>query len=421
MPCARVLQRIFMKNGFLLLLVSLLLVSCGSEQNKTPLQALSNDGDLDKHIYYGDIENNEVIHIDTENMRLVSVQKSSGDTPYEITNGYDDTLFVINRKGTQVDVLEDDILTESINLDFSPRSIILNSEQKLALVSSTTAPAESLLKTGSLLYSDSSYKKPVSFGGSYATGHPIWVNDSYFLLLDRTESAIELYKVGDTKVISKLKTSSAVHHLVKKNGIFYGTLEGIQGSTSPGILKFKISYEKFIQVQEQLIADFDNLPKDFKSETWGFHHLAIHPDGKHIYTGSYEGNIFVLDAKTLALVDTFKAGRGAGHFLFYRDTLIVTNHHDTFKSFYDVSKPYHNTLIKNLSLAKKRTKNKIMQSHTSHIVDGYLYFTMNSDQGSIFYKISLDDYTVVDSLNLGKRYCVMGTLKSRIHLVFSSM
>lgn len=408
-----------MKHSLLLFIFTLLFTACGSEKSTTPTQ--ENSADIDRNIYYGDIQNDEILNIDIKTMKLVSTQKSNGTYPYEITNGYDDDLLILNRKDTTVGVIKNDSISTQSTLDFSPRSLALNSGQKLILASSTSHPAHTLLTENSLFYSDSDYQVPTSYGGENATGHPIWVNEIYFLLLDRTESSIELYKVGSSDIIAKLHTSSSVHHLIKQEGFYYGTLEGIRGQTSPGIVKFKIAYEKFEEVKEQLVSNFNSVPKDFKSDSWGFHHLSLHPDGKHLYAGSYEGNVFVFNTFDLSLADSFKAGTGAGHFLFYHDSLIVTNHYDTFKSFYNSSNPKNNTLIKHLSFSELAVSDKIMQSHTSHIVDDFLYFTYNSETKSTFYKILLDDFTIAGALEFEGKYLVMGTLKSSVNSAFSDM
>ena len=370
------------------------------------------EADIDRNIYYGDIANDEILNIDIKSMQLRFVLKSTGTYPYEVASGYDEELLILNRRDSNIGRINDDKVKAQVELAFSPRSIALNPNQKAVLVSSSNAPAALILDKTSTIYSDSSYVIPTSYGGTNATGHPFWINDSYFLLLDRTQSAMELYTIGNTNPIAKLETSSGVHHVVKNGDYFYGTLEGERGKTSPGIIKFKIAFEKFEDVTEKLMDTFQNLPSDFNASTWGFHHFAFHHDNKHLYVGSYEGNVFVLDSSDLSLVDTFKAGKGAGHFVFHHDTLIITNHYDTFKSFYNVKNPLDNKLIKHLSLGSTPVKDKIMQSHTSHIVDDYLYFMYNDATQTIFYKVSLLDYTISNSLVFEGRYCVMGALKS---------
>jgi hypothetical protein len=50
-----------------------------------------------------------------------------------------------------------------------------------------------------------------------------------------------------------------------------------------------------------------------------------------------------------------------------------------------------------------------MQSHTTHIVDGKLYFMFNTGQNSTLYKINLGSITIENSLTLDNAYCLMGS------------
>ena len=395
-----------------LVVFTLLLFSgCGSSGSGGDSEVSGVQSD---YIFYGDINNNDVLKINYKTMELNKTIHSNGIYPYEIANGFDNSLLVINRGDTNIGVLNNNEISSVYPLSFQPRSISLNRATKDILISSSSDPYTKLLSS-SVVYSDSEYKNPHSFGGSGATGHPYWINEKYFFLLDRTENSIEVYVVGSSTPVSKLQTSSSVHHLIKKGDYFYGTLEGERGGVSPGIIKFKIAYAKFENVSESLVSSYKNLPQDFNTTTWGFHHFAFHPDGQHIYSGSYEGNVFVFDKDSLKIVDTFKAGRGVGHFKFYKNTLITTNHYDTFKSIYDVSKATDNIFISdvNLSAASTRVDGLIMQSHTSFILDANLYFTYNVSDESRFYKMSLVDYSV-EYLELPTSYCVMGVLEKSV-------
>ena len=413
------MKNLYFKHLIFLSYILFVSSACGTQESTTPLQ--NSSADYDQHVYYGDLQNNTVISIDLKTMTPLHTIRNNGTYPYEVTNGYDHELLILNRHDNEIGIIKDGKLDREKILTFHPRSIALNCEQKSILVSSTSMPAETTLSSHALIYHDSSYKTPQSYGGKSATGHPLWINDSYFLLLDRTESSIELYQKGNPKIIAKLHTSSSVHHLVKNGAFYYGSMEGIQGKVSPGIIKFKVAYKTFKEVQERQISEFKKLPKSFHKERWGFHHLAFHPDKKHIYVGSYEGNVFVLNSQDLSLVDYFKAGRGAGHFLFYHDSMIVTNHYDTFKSIYNTKNPTHNIFIKNITLGNQREEGKIMQSHTSHIVDDTLYFMYNDTNGSTFYGLNLKNFTLEKRLHLPSSYCVMGALKSTINSAFSDM
>ena len=116
----------------------------------------------------------------------------------------------------------------------------------------------------------------------------------------------------------------------------------------------------------------------------------------------------MLDLTGLNLVDTFKSGKGVGHFLFHNEMLITTNHYDNFKSFYDASDPTTNVFIKELQFSEQIYEGITMQSHTTHVIDNKLYFTFNTDINSTLYKVDLNSITIEESLTLNGCYCLMG-------------
>ncbi len=364
-------------------------------------------------LYYGDVNSDDIIMIDIETMKLKKTIASNGINPYEIAPALDGELFVLNRSDTTIGILNSttDTIDDEIPLDFYPRSIAINSNQNDILLTSTNLPEASIIssQSASASYTDSSYTTPLSYGGSTATGHPVWVDEEYFLLLDRTENTIELYHKDNHTPIDKLHISSSVHHVLSRNSLFYGISEGKQGVVSPAVVKFSVTDGKIILIKEQFLSSFEVLPSDFNTTSWGAHHGALHPSEDYIYVGSTEGNVFVLDLEKLSLVDLFKSGKGVGHFTFYNNTLITTNHYDNFKSFYDSTNPTDNKFINNLSFSKEIYSGITMQSHTSHIVDGKLYFMFNTDQDSILYKIDLEKFIILDSIVIEGAYCLMGS------------
>ena len=365
-------------------------------------------------LYYGDIINNDVIGLDLKLMQQVQTINSNGEYPYEIAQALHDELYILNRKDYVIGILDPitNTIRKEIPLSFYPRSIKINLNDTLLTSANEPAAAVITSDVASTSYTDSSYKDPVSYGGSNATGHPVWVSTSEFLLLDRTENTLELYTKGSYTPVDKLHTKSSVHHILSKNGIFYGISEGEQNVVSPGIIKFTVSNGKINLISERLLSDLSGLPSDFLPATWGAHHGAFHPTKDYIYIGSAEGNVFVLDLQNLDLADTFKAGKGIGHFTFYNDMLITTNHYDTFKSFHDASDPTDHRFIKNLYFSDQIYDGITMQSHTTHIVDNKLYFMFNTDHDSTLYKVDLDTISIDQTIQLSNRYCLMGSLVS---------
>ncbi len=363
-------------------------------------------------VYYGDIKNDAVVAIDIVQMQLKAVVSSNGVYPYEVAQASNTDLYVINRADYNVGILDTatNTIDKQIDLDFVPRSTAVNGNDTLFSSVDEPSAAIATAEVVSAVYNDSAYAQPTSFGGSNATGHPVWIDDNYFLLLDRTENTIELYIKGTYAPVSKLITSSSVHHVMSRDGYYYGIAEGKQDGSSPGVVKFTVSNGNISLVNEQLLSQLNGLPSDFNSSTWGAHHGALHPTDDYIYIGSTEGNVFVLDLADLKLVDTFKSGKGVGHFLFHNEMLITTNHYDNFKSFYDASDPTGNKFIKELKFSEQVYDGVTMQSHTSHVIDNKLYFTFNTDINSTLYKIDLNSISIEDSLTLDGCYCLMGSL-----------
>ena len=362
-------------------------------------------------LYYGDITNDDVVALDTTYMQLKERISSNGEYPYEVAQALGEELYVINRADYTIGILDSstNTINNEVALSFYPRSIHINNSD--ILLTSANEPAAAVITSSiaSDSYTDSSYVEPISYGGENATGHPVWVDDNYFLLLDRTENTIELYHKESYTPISKLTTQSSVHHVMYKNGYYYGISEGEQNAVSPGIVKFSVANGKITLAIERLLSSLSGLPDDFNSTSWGAHHGAFHPTADYIYIGSAEGNVFVLDLVNLNLADTFKSGKGIGHFTFYNTMLITTNHYDTFKSFYDATDPTSHKFIKELNFSDQIYSGITMQSHTSHIVENKLYFMFNTDQDSTLYKIDLEKIIIENSLTLENSYCLMGS------------
>jgi len=409
---------------FVYTLFAFLLLGCGpgdhmdeESMDSTPETVTTNI------LYYGDIINNTVVALDTTLMQPIKNIDSNGDYPYEIAQALGNELYILNRKDYTIGVLDpaSDTITDEIALDFYPRSIKINNSD--ILLTSANEPAAAIITShiASPSYTDSHYREPVSYGGSNATGHPVWVDNDHFLLLDRTENAIELYRKDFYQPIDKLTTKSSVHHVIEKNNIFYGISEGEQNGVSPGILKFTVTNGRIMLQQERLLSSLPDLPEDFLPATWGAHHGALHPTQNYIYIGSAEGNVFVLDLEKLELADTFKTGKGIGHFTFYGTMLITTNHYDNFKSFYNAADPRNHKFLKELRFSDHIYKGITMQSHTTHIIDNKLYFMFNTDHDSTLYKINLDTITIEGGVSLANHYCLMGTLVSNNTTTSSGM
>lgn len=191
----------------LTLIVILLLLGCRKDHMDEETTTV-----VSSVVYYGDINNDAVVAIDIAQMQLAAVISSNGFYPYEVAQASNTDLYVINRADYNVGILDTaaNTIDKQIDLDFVPRSTAVNGND--TLLSSVDKPSAAIAtqEVVSDVYNDSVYAQPTSFGGNNATGHPVWVDDNYFLLLDRTENTIELYVKGTYTPVSKLTTSSSV-------------------------------------------------------------------------------------------------------------------------------------------------------------------------------------------------------------------
>ncbi len=134
-------------------------------------------------LYYGDIKNDAVVVLDTDKMQLTERISSNGVNPYEISQALDKELYVINRSDYTIGVLDSitNTIIDEIALSFYPRSISIHLSD--ILLTSANEPAAAIItsNTASPSYTDSAYVTPISYGGENATGHPVWVDDNYFV------------------------------------------------------------------------------------------------------------------------------------------------------------------------------------------------------------------------------------------------
>ncbi len=380
----------------------------------------------EKRAYYGDYSSNRAFVIDVNKMSIDTVIENTGQGPYETDQVSEEFAYVLNRDDTNINVvsLHRDKIVNTIPLSYKPRSIVKSPNNKFGLLSGKSEPWASLIDLRSHEinidgFKDSDYQKISDFGGGNATGHPFWVNDNQFLLLDRTENTIELYSKDGLTPSAKLSTSSSVHHVFKIENDYFAVLEGKRGSTpessmSPGLIKFSIDplAGTLNLIKEVLLSNYSDLPENFVSSTWGAHHATLHPDGKSIYLGSYEGNMFVINKDNFNLIDRFYAGLGLGHVAFVpeRNIAITTNHYATFKTIVDTTDPANNKVIKNLEVAQADTAatGKRLQSHTSHTDPNEKYFYSVSSLDGVFYSINLDKLEIEKKVTLKNAYPLMG-------------
>ena len=228
------------------------------------------------------------------------------------------------------------------------------------------------------------------------------MNKRQFLLIDRAARTIELYnKQG--RLLSKVYTPTAVHHIVKRNlaltynkdqFVYYAVAEGNQSeSIAPALLRLRIK-KGVIKLTGQV--DLNN----FDPQQMGGHHASLHPDGNHIYMPSAEGHLFVINRHTMAIETVIDTGAGSGHVFFAhkKGMAVVINHNDSFITIIDTE---NHQKIMDIDVTYLPPTDRKSQGHTAAFSPDQRYFyALASDEGVIF-ELNMDELTVTRRLNLG--------------------
>jgi len=332
--------------------------------------------------FYGDKLSGRVVVMDVDSMSFIDDIYTQGIYPYPVDQaGNLDKVYAITRGSNSIDVINATTLEPMglIDLAHYPRSSeAYNESLGLQLVTGVDKPMASLIDVESdkvvasvglnELFSVEDY------GGSNATGHPFWFNDNMFALIDRPNRTIHLYMVKKvktrhgikvkTKLLDSVPTPTAVHHFVKRKSIskgmdsriYYALSEGApEAGISPSILKYILTPKNKLKLYAETALSDENI------ELMGSHHADMHPDGIHMYIGSTEGNLYVLNTDTMEIVTKIAVGQGAGHTTFVPDRhlAIVTNHKDTFITIINTDT---HTAIKNVTVSGPQVNGAILST-----------------------------------------------------------
>jgi len=362
---------------------------------------------VDNLAYYGDWDANSIYIFDVDNMRLLATVDGTGDGPYGIDQQSPDKAYALTRLSNSLTIVNNQTLENdgTIELKHRPRSTNYNPESGLTLVSGGNKAMTSIIKVKmdkvARVIGEDAETHPYDYGGSLSTGHPLWVTDRQFFMLDRAGRKIQLWhpKHG---LLSTLYTSTSVHHIFQppaatmKKGdehVYYAVEEGNRGEPiSPAILRFELQGNTLVETGRVELNSID--PSTYDASVMGAHHAAFRPDGKYIYVGSAEGNLFVINRKKMKVKKVIEVGKGAGHttFLSMRDQAIITNHNDTFVS---VINTKNHKWVRNIEVATDASPDYKSQAHTSGVSLDMQYFYSAASHDGVFYRINLDTWNVV--------------------------
>ncbi|HID81422.1 MAG TPA: hypothetical protein EYH06_03755 [Chromatiales bacterium] len=359
--------------------------------------------------YYGDWDSNRIFIIDVDNMALVKTVEDTGDGPYGIDQQGASKAYALTRKTESLTVVDNHNIENigQIQLKHKPRSTNFNADTGLSLVSGGDKAMTSIIRVDrdkvARVVGYDELSEPHDFGGSLATGHPLWVDDHRFFMLDRAARQIQLWNPkGD--LLSVLAVPTSVHHifqspLEKDDDIFYAVVEGNQKERiSPSILRFKMRGKKMVKTGEVILSDYD--PELLDPAVMGAHHADFHPDGIHIYIGSAEGHVFVVNKDSMSVVTMIETGAGSGHTTFapMRNLAFVTNHNDTYMTVIDTT---DHSWLKNIEVANSASPDYKSQAHTSGVSLDMKYFYSAASHDGVFFEIDMESLEVSRTLYLG--------------------
>lgn len=356
--------------------------------------------------YYGDWDSNVVHIIDVDNMSWLATVADTGDGPYGIDQQGSNKAYALTRRTESLTVVDNYTLENKglIELQHKPRSTNFNANTLLSLVSGGDKAMTSIIRTDmdkvTKVVGENVLTTPHDFGGSLSTGHPLWVSDHHFFMLDRAARQIQLWN-RDGTMLSSLDAATSIHHIFQppsatlgldERNVFYAVIEGNQDEqVSPGIIRFSIAHNSLQQTAQVNLHDYD--PENLDISTMGSHHADFHPDGQSIYIGSAEGHVFVIDKASMEIVAMVDAGAGAGHttFLAMRDQAIITNHNSTYMTVIDT---VNHQFVRNIEVAEDASPDYKSQAHTSGVSLDMKYFYSTASHDGDFFRIDLDTWEV---------------------------
>ena len=385
---------------------AILFSACGNDDTTEPVTITA---------FYGDKLNDRVVVMDVNNMTQKTSVYTHGVDPYPVDRaGKLDKVYAITRSSNSIDVIDSNTYEPKglIHLSHFPRSSeAYNATLGLQYVTGADKPMGSLIDVNTDTVVSTvglnAVFTPVAndYGGGNATGHPFWFSDSQFALIDRPNRMIHVYTITKdaggayvTTLFSSIATPTAVHHFVKRDNsdnFFYAIAEGNTATTPPTIVKYELTATALNEISSVALSGAGAALADM-----GSHHADMHPDGVHIYVGSNEGNMYVVDTSTMTITTTIPTGAGTGHTTFVPDRgiAIVTNHKDTFVTVIDIA---NHTFIKNITVSGASIHGAILQSHSTFINPNMDAFYAFATDNGVFYELNLDTLEVSRTVETG--------------------
>ncbi len=367
--------------------------------------------------FFGDKEHNRVVIANIDDMEY-SKPEYDAFTEHEVTYAVDKVpgnpkAYVSNRGSNAIDIINtrSNKIIKTIHTVHCPRSAdAMNSNTHLTEVSGMDKAMASIINTHTdkivAVVGPNEEVDPENQpqkGGSHATGHPYWLNDTSFIINDRYGKKIVMYRMQGKKAIkvNEVETLTSVHQLIPRKGyqgsdnMYYAVEEG-SNTEYPSIIKLELSDAGLTLVDRLSLTKEGVDVLDMKG-----HHGDFHPSQKLIYVGSDEGNLFVINYETMQIQKTLPAGRGAGHTFMSSEMgiAIVINHSDVFVSIIDL-KTNNKITDAVVSDAIDLVGEKTLQAHPEYYISGNKFYMALTEEGKII-ELDLNTYEVTRSVEFG--------------------
>lgn len=360
---------------------------------------------------FGDPALNRIVGMQMSTMQMVFEFPIQGNIVYSSDIINDDKSYAYPRGSNSISVLTRDgdgwfTNTSVIDLPFAPRTGAKNRELGITLITGSEKPMYALIDTEDdsvfAVGGRDEYTKDdnSNHGSHWATGHGVWLTTEEFVVPDREARTLTLYHIDpDTHEVSTLnnvETTSSVHTVIGKlnndERLYYMVTEG-SDTANPELVELFLNGAEITKGRSAQLQGNNPI-------IMGSHHAKPLPDGVHIYMGSKEGRLNVIDRNTMQVEKVISAGKGAGHTTLIpsRHLALITNHSDTFVTAVDTRT---HTKIKDITVSGPQIAGTALQSHTSRVgPDGDYYYNFATDNG-YYFRINLETLEMDDTYYTG--------------------
>ncbi len=359
-----------------------------------------------RRAFYGDLETSRIFAIDVDTMsRIVEEDIPINAPAYPVDSVTPDVLYAITRGVKSVTPINIRSYTarSPIELSHRPRSTATKKVGKshLCLIAGADEPVTSVLDVSSerVIQSVGLPGGPTSYdyGGTLASGHPMWIDRNNFFVIDRRRRRISIYALNQSLPLWSFQTPTSCHHIEVYRDGYVALCEGNVGSRIPPSLVFFSCSKRSPSPKNCSVNEVLFMP----SSEGGAHHIGI--IGNTIYVPTSNGFVYVVEpAKSgFKFCKPIKAGAGSGHVFFNPQSKmgvgVIVNHTDKFVTLFDQEK---HVAIKNVEVASLPPAGKKSQAHTSAIGAGGRYFYGAASLDGEFYRIDLRSRTKDTVLDL---------------------